>query len=631
MKNASMAAPLSQNSEAWWSDASSQWFEQWRTLANNPMKGQINPNIAFKPTAPNTNNALTVETAYTFDQTLQANMARATLGMSPASLALAYFDWVMHLSASPEKWTRLAEKSAREWGRLPNNGPRPDTGEMETPGAELLPQDKRFRGDAWRQWPFNLYSQAFLLQQQWWRTATTDIAGVSAHDEQVVSFFAQQLLDMTSPMNFIATNPLVLHATMRESGQNLVRGLRIFQEDWERAKDGRPPMGADGFQPGGDVATTPGKVVFRNRLIELIQYSPSTNEVDAEPLLIVPAWIMKYYILDLSPANSMVRYLIAEGHTVFMISWRNPGSDDGDLGMDDYLRLGVLDALDVIQTIIPNHKVNTVGYCMGGTLLAIAAAYLAREASPVIQSITLLAAQTDFTEAGELKLFIDNSQLDILENVMSDQGYLGATQMAGAFQLLRSNDLVWSQAVHRYLMGKRAPMTDLMAWNADATRMPQRMHSEYLRGLFLNNDLYTGRYQVDGRPVALRDIRAPLFVVATEKDHIAPWRSVYKINLATYTDQAFVLTSGGHNAGIVSEPGHAGRHFRYAAAKRQANYVDPDTWLAATSITEGSWWPIWVDWLRSQTSGQVRRPSLGASTNGYPPLYAAPGVYVLEH
>lgn len=634
MKNTNSESSPSkgENQMPWWSEASSQWLKQWQNLANWPAAAKTSPpsNLPLTTVTPN-RRAYDVEVPSTFDRAIHANMARATLGISPASLALAYFDWAVHLAVSPGKLVRLAEKSVRKTARLANYLPRAVSGTAQAPCIEPLAQDHRFREDAWQQWPFNFYAQAFLLQQQWWHNATTGIEGVSAHDEQVVSFVARQLLDTLSPVNFIATNPLVLDATIKEHGQNLVRGLRNFQEDKERASSSEPPVGADKFRPGLVVAATPGKVVFRNRLIELIQYSPTTATVCAEPVLIVPAWIMKYYILDLSAENSLVRYLVDRGHTVFMISWHNPNANDRDLGMDDYLRLGVLSAVKAVHAIVPNSKIDTVGYCLGGTLLAIAAAYLSREGDPVIHSITLLAAQTDFTEAGELMLFIDNSQLSYLEDTMWDQGYLDTKQMAGAFQLLRSNDLIWSQVVQEYLMGRRAPMIDLMAWNADATRMPYRMHSEYLRRLFLNNDLFEGRYQVDGRPVVLGDIHVPMFVVATEQDHVAPWRSVYKIKLAIDTDVEFVLTSGGHNAGIVSEPGHPKRHFRCATASLQRKYVDPDTWLAASPTKEGSWWPAWVDWLNSQASGTVAPPSLGATEKGYPPLDAAPGNYVLEH
>jgi polyhydroxyalkanoate synthase len=325
-----------------------------------------------------------------------------------------------------------------------------------------------------------------------------------------------------------------------------------------------------------------------------------------------------------------VNYLVGRGHTVFMISWHNPGEDDRDLGMDDYLRLGVLAALDAVGAIVPDQRIHTAGYCLGGTLLAIAAAYLARRRDERLRSLTLLAAQTDFTEAGELSLFIDDSELDYLDDIMWHQGYLQTRQMAGAFQLLRSSDLVWSRIVNDYLLGKRQPLSDLMAWNADATRMPYRMHSEYLRRLFLKNDLFEGRYRVDDRPVVLADIRAPMFVVSTEADHVAPWKSVYKINLVAGADVTFVLTSGGHNAGIVSEPGHRGRRFRIARRTNGDPYLAPDDWVAATPARDGSWWHAWADWLAAASSGRTAPPSLGAPDQGYAPLDAAPGRYVLE-
>jgi polyhydroxyalkanoate synthase len=635
MKNPTITPPTDQDRFSWWPDASKQWLKQWQDLASGLTYGQANRSSGMAPStsagSTTLGPAIETEAPTTFDRVIHANMARATMGISPASLALAYFDWAVHLSVSPAKLERLAEKSVRKAARLGSYLPQAAKGAAAAPCIQPLAQDHRFLDPSWRQWPFNIYSQAFLLQQQWWQNATTGIEGVSAHHEQVVSFVARQLLDTVSPVNFIGTNPLVLDATINEHGQNLLRGLRNYQEDQASTASGKQPVELDQFRPGDQVAATPGKVVFRNWLIELIQYSPTTPKVNAEPILIVPAWIMKYYILDLSPENSLVRYLVDQGHTVFMISWHNPNADDRDLGMDDYLRLGVLDALKVVQAIVPGSKVDTVGYCLGGTLLAIAAAYLAREADPVIHSVTLLAAQTDFTEAGELTLFIDDSQLSYLEDVMWDQGYLDNKQMAGAFQMLRSYDLIWSQLVQEYLLGHRAPMFDLMAWNADSTRMPYRMHSEYLRRLFLNNDLFEGRYQVDGRPIALGDIRVPTFVVATEKDHVAPWRSVFKIKLETDTDAAFVLTSGGHNAGIVSEPGHPRRHFRYLVAGQHTDYVDPVSWLAAAPTSEGSWWPVWIKWLDSRTSGQTPPPALGATDKGYPPLDSAPGTYVQEH
>jgi len=363
----------------------------------------------------------------------------------------------------------------------------------------------------------------------------------------------------------------------------------------------------------------------------LIQYAPATERVYAEPVLIVPAWIMKYYILDLSPHNSLIKYLIDQGHTVFAISWKNPVSEDAGLGMDNYRKSGVMAALDVMHAIVPDRKVHCVGYCLGGTLLAIAAAAMARDDDDRIQTLTLLAAQTDFSEAGELMLFINQSQLTMLEDMMWDQGYLDTHQMSGAFQILRSNDLIWSRLVRDYLLGQRQPMTDLMAWNADATRMPYRMHSEYLRRLFLNNELAGGHYTVDDRPVAIRDIRAPMFCVAATRDHVAPWRSVYKIHLLNDADEVtFVLASGGHNAGIVSEPGHANRSYQVAVRGGADHYLDPDTWLARAPVQEGSWWSAWREWLAERSSSRVPPPVTGAAGKGFPPLGDAPGEYVLE-
>ena len=564
------------------------------------------------------------------DRLLHATMGRFSSGVSPAALALAWSDWAVHLALSPGKAQLLAEKAVRKAVRLATYVAQA-AGDPNYPACiEPLPQDRRFRAEAWQQWPFKLVYQAFLLNQQWWHNATTDIGGVSKHHEAVVSFVARQLLDMVSPVNFIATNPEVLEATVREGGQNLVRGTLNLLADWERAAGGKPPLEAAAFRPGEQVAVTKGEVVYRNRLIELIQYAPATERVCAEPILIVPAWIMKYYILDLSPTSSLVKYLVERGHTVFLISWHNPSAQDRDLGMEDYLRLGILDALQAVQTIVPGRQVNAVGYCLGGTLLAIAAALLARDGDEALHSVTLLAAQTDFTEAGELTLFIDDSQLAYLEDIMWDQGYLDTRQMAGAFQLLRSNDLIWSRAVNEYLLGRRPPMTDLMAWNADATRMPYRMHGEYLRQLFLDNDLFEGRYKVGDRPIVLSDIRAPMFVVSTESDHVAPWRSVYKINLISDTDVTFLLTNGGHNAGIVSEPGHKDRHFRVLRRTPDEKYLDPDLWIESTPPTPGSWWPAWAEWLEAKSSARVTPPPLGAPDKGYRALGPAPGRYVLE-
>lgn len=566
--------------------------------------------------------------SYALDHAFKAGLARLTAGITPAGLASIYFEWLAHLALSPGKQLELLEKLIRKQVRLLRYSSQAPFNADPACCIEPLPQDKRFIGEAWRQWPYNLIHQAFLLNQQWWHNATTDIDGLSPGREQVVSFVARQLLDRYSPSINPWLNPEIAQATLASGGINLMQGWQNFVEDWERAITGKPPVGAEAYQVGRNLAVTPGRVIYRNHLIELIQYAPSTPQVYAEPILIVPAWIMKYYILDLSPENSLVKYLVDQGHTVFMISWRNPNSDDRNLGMEDYRRLGPMAALDAISAIVPNRKVHAVGYCLGGTLLSIAAAAMARDGDQRLASLTTFATQVDFTEAGELTLFIGESEVSYLENMMWEQGYLDGYQMAGAFQLLRSNDLIWSRLVHDYLLGQRQPMNDLMAWNADLTRMPYRMHSEYLRHLFLNNDLANGRYRINGRPVVINDIRAPIFAVGTVKDHVAPWKSVYKIHLLADADEVtFVLTSGGHNAGIVSEPGHPRRRFQMRTHREGETYIDPDTWQQTTPTRQGSWWPAWQDWLSARSSGKTVPPTLG--NKDYPPLSAAPGSYIL--
>ena len=567
----------------------------------------------------------------TADRSLHAAVARFTGGLSPAALANAYLDWATHLAYSPGKRLQLVDKAARKAVRFGNYAYRyaAEGGHVED-CIEPLPQDHRFASAEWQKWPFNFICQSFLLQQQWWHNATTAVRGVSRRHEQMIDFAARQMLDMIAPSNFPLTNPEILFGTISSGGLNLVKGFQNFVEDWERAVSGKKPVGTENFQVGRDVAATPGKVVYRNRLIELIQYAPATSQVRPEPILIVPAWIMKYYILDLSPHNSLVKYLTEQGFTVFMISWKNPGPEDRDLGMENYRELGVMSALDVVSAIIPDRKIHAVGYCLGGTLLSIAAAAMARDGDDRIATLSLLAAQTDFTEAGELMLFIDESQLTFLEDMMWEQGFLDSRQMAGAFEMLRSNDLIWSRIVHEYLLGGRQKMTDLMAWNADATRMPYRMHAEYLRKLFLENDLAEGRFTAAGRPVALSDIHVPVFAVGTERDHVAPWRSTYKINLEVEGEVTYVLTSGGHNAGIISEPNHPGRSFRVSTKAADQHYLEPERFLTEASAKQGSWWPEWMAWLDRRSGGLADLPHMGASGARYAAFGDAPGVYVFQ-
>ncbi|HEX6706055.1 MAG TPA: alpha/beta fold hydrolase [Albitalea sp.] len=560
-------------------------------------------------------------------QDLQRQLS--TLGgvtpLAPATPVGAFMDWWLHLASSPAKQWELAEFALEQFARLGSALTRPPQARW---CVDPLPQDKRFDDPQWRLPPFSWFAQAFLLRQEWWQRATTSVPGVSAHHEQMMSFGVRQWQDMVAPSNAPLINPVVLRRTVAEGGLNLLRGARHAADDAVREAGDLPPDGAEGYRVGENIAITPGRVVLRNRLIELIQYAPSTPTTHPQPVLLVPAWIMKYYILDLSPRNSLVRHLVDQGFTVFAISWKNPDAGDRDLGLDDYHELGVLAALDAIGTIVPGAATHALGYCLGGTLLAMSAAALGRSGSRALKSLTLLAAQTDFTDPGELSLFIDDSQVAHLEDRMWPRGFLDKRQMKATFQMMRSNDLVWSYRTLNYLLGQRQPMSDLMAWNADGTRLPLRMHSEYLHRLFLQNALARGEMKLGGSTINLRDIAVPLFLVGTIQDHIAPWRSVYKLNALTDVEQTLVLTAGGHNAGIVNPPSGMRSSYRIGHWRKGDRLQTPEEWMVNAPTIEGSWWTAWFEWLEAHSTRRTRPPAMGARAHGLPPLQAAPGTYV---
>jgi polyhydroxyalkanoate synthase len=561
------------------------------------------------------------------DRLTHAALAPLSGGLSPVSLALAMADLAWHLGVSPGRQLELAELAAQlaqDTARA-QDGMRSDAGKAD--------DDPRFRHEAWANWPFSQIRTGFRNTEAFWREATR-VPGMTAHHADMTRFFAKQWLGMMAPANWLLTNPVVLQDVVESRGAHLMQGAKNWLEDVTGVPVGQPPAPPRQFQVGRDVAVTPGKVVFRNRLVELIRYEPQTEQVYPEPVLVIPSWIMKYYILDLSPHNSMVRYLVEQGHTVYMVSWCNPDASDHDLTMDDYLQLGVLEPLQAVGGLSgTQHGVHAMGYCLGGTLLAIAAAALDRRGPmaaapglPNLASLTLLAAQTDFSEPGELGLFIDESQLAFLGDVTRGKGYLTGEQMAGSFQFLHSRDLVWTRRMREYLMGEREQQNDLMAWNADTTRMPARMHHEYLTSLYLQNALATSTYEVQGHTVSLTNLRMPVFMVGTQRDHVSPWPSVYKLHHLCHAEITFVLTSGGHNAGIISEPGHPKRSYQIATRPLNGTWTGYMQWAAQTPSQEGSWWTAWQQWLANHSGPQVAARPVPAKAV----LCDAPGEYVMQ-
>jgi polyhydroxyalkanoate synthase len=566
--------------------------------------------------------ATTSSIGASLDQAWHALQARATFGLSPFGLPLVAIDWAMHLANSPGSWIeiqRQAVLNAMKFAGAVTSGAAPAAFAVDR-------NDHRFAHPSWSEPPYCFWAAAFLLTESWALNAVSIPPGVARDHARIMCFAVRQAMDIFSPSNIPLANPEVMVATREQEGTNLWRGMMHLAED-VAARAGQAHHEAP-LKPGRDLAITPGQVILRNRLMELIQYAPQTPTVAASPVLIVPAWIMKYYILDLSPKNSLINWLVHQGFTVFAISWKNPDASMRDATLDDYRCEGVLASLDAIGQICGAVPVNACGYCLGGTLLAMTVAAMARDQDTRLGSITLLAAQTDFTEAGELQTFITEDQIAFLSDVMAARGYLESNQMAGAFQILRANDLIWSRAVRRYCLGEEEFSTDMTVWNDDATRMPARMHAEYLKSLFEDNDLAEGRFCAGGQPVTLGDIDAPFFVVGTETDHIAPWQSVYKIALLNDGDLTFVLTSGGHNAGIVSEPGHAKRHYRIANRPRQAHTPSPAMWRDNVAPVPGSWWPAWGAWLAARAGAQVPLPSLGIP--GEIIFGDAPGSYIFE-
>ncbi|MBS0539801.1 MAG: class I poly(R)-hydroxyalkanoic acid synthase [Proteobacteria bacterium] len=546
----------------------------------------------------------------------------------PLRLTHTFMDFTAKMMADPARLVQAQMELWQQYMRLWQVTTQRMMGQKVEPVAEPAKGDKRFNDPAWKdEVVFDYLKQSYLLTARWLQGTVKDVDGVDAKTAQKVEFYARQFMDAMSPSNFAMTNPQVVKATVESKGENLIKGLRNLLTDFERGK-GKLAIrqtDMDAFKVGGNVATSPGKVVYQNKLMQLIQYAPRTEQVYSVPLLIVPPWINKFYILDLKPENSFIKWATEAGYTVFVISWVNPDKELTKLVFEDYMKLGPLAALDAIEKATGQRQASAIGYCIGGTLMATTLAYMAARNDDRIVACTFFTAQVDFTEPGELGVFIDEDQLAGIEEMMAKKGYLEGTEMATTFNMLRANDLIWSFVVNNYLMGKDPFPFDLLFWNADATRMPAAMHVYYLRNMYQNNLLVRpGGIVLDNTPIDLRKISIPTYIQAGKDDHIAPARSVYKATQLFSGPVRFMLAGSGHIAGVVNPPrAKKYQHWLNDTAKNPPTLAE---WQAGAVEHPGSWWNDWDKWLSEKSGPKV--PARVPGDGGLPALEDAPGSYV---
>jgi polyhydroxyalkanoate synthase len=548
--------------------------------------------------------------------------------LDPMKLTQTFMDFTAKMLADPNKLVQAQMALWQDYLRLWQATAQRMLGQPATPIAEPAKGDKRFADPAWKdEVVFDYLKQSYLLTARWLQGTIKDVEGVDDKTAQKVDFYSRQFIDAMSPSNFALTNPTVVKATVESKGENLVKGLQNLLTDLERGKGKLAIRQTDmnAFKVGGNVATSKGKVVFQNELMQLIQYAPATDEVYKTPLLIVPPWINKFYILDLKPENSFIKWATEQGYTVFVISWVNPDEKLTKLEFGDYMHKGPLAALDAIEQATGEKKVSAIGYCIGGTLMATTLAYMAARKDDRIANITFFTAQVDFTEPGELGVFIDEEQLSNLEASMAKKGYLDGAEMATTFNMLRANDLIWSFVVNNYLMGKDPFPFDLLFWNADATRMPAAMHSYYLRNMYQKNLLVQpGGITIDNVPIDLTKIKTPVYLQAGKEDHIAPAKSVYKATQLFSGPVRFMLAGSGHIAGVVNPP--KAKKYQHWLNETKKNPATLDEWRAGAKEFPGSWWHDWDKWLSAQSGPKV--PARVPGEGGLKAIEDAPGSYV---
>ena len=546
----------------------------------------------------------------------------------PLRLTQTFMDFTAKLLADPNRLVQAQIELWQQYMQLWQVTAQRMMGQQVAPLVEPAKGDKRFSDPAWKdEVVFDYLKQSYLLTSRWLQDNVKQVEGLDDKTAKKVDFYTRQFIDALSPSNFALTNPQVVKATVESKGENLLKGLQNLLTDLERGKGKLAIRQTDmsAFKVGENVATSPGKVVFQNELIQLLQYAPATEEVHAMPLLIVPPWINKFYILDLKPENSFIKWATEQGYTVFVISWVNPDERLTKLVFEDYMRLGPLAALDAIEKATGEKKVSAIGYCIGGTLMAATLAWMAARGDDRIAACTFFTAQVDFSEPGELGVFIDEDQLASLEATMSKKGYLEGSEMATTFNMLRANDLIWSFVVNNYLMGKDPFPFDLLFWNADATRMPAAMHSYYLRNMYQKNLLVQpGALTLDGVPIDLRKIGIPVYLQAGKEDHIAPAKSVYKATQIFSGPVRFMLAGSGHIAGVVNPPRN--RKYQHWLNETQHNPPTLEEWRAGAQEFPGSWWHDWDKWLSAKSGPKV--PARVPGAGGLPAIEEAPGSYV---